>query len=91
MVSAVASVEPDDLVAARDGDALLLAAGELGGAAVFQVAELDGGEQAARGGFVRRGGHDILERGLVREEGVVLEEIAEAAAVWGEADAGVAV
>jgi hypothetical protein len=71
---------------ARQGDALALAAGELGGQAVFQALELDEAEEfedpvaeglrrrARRGGPDSEAEGDVFEDGEVMKEGVVLED-----------------
>jgi hypothetical protein len=67
---------------AGEGDALLLAAGELAGAAIFEAVEFDEGEGIADAGtdlgfgevvhFEAEG--DVFGDGEVGEEGVVLED-----------------
>ncbi len=77
---------------ARDGDALLLAAGELAGELVFLALEADQGDRlvdAARRLGLRHAAHhqaeaDVLAHRHVREQGVVLEHHAEAALLRAE-------
>jgi hypothetical protein len=84
---------------AGEGDALRLAARELGGTSVGEVAQAEACEPPGRLGPRRRppapgdatGVRHVVPHGQVREEAVVLEDDADAALLDGDQDPGVGV